>query len=296
MNSDVASRNGILPSLSAATAAALPLGSPACETRQNPTSRRSLEKGVRLFRTEVCDYWKKSGRHHLAWRKTKDPYKILVSEVMLQQTQVSRVEGKYREFLKMFPNMGALAKAPLADVLRIWSGLGYNRRAKFLHNTAKELAKRKMPRDLDSLRALPGVGDYTAKAVRVFAFNEPETLIETNVRTAILHHFFPRRKKVSDVEILRLAHEAAQDQDPRLWHFALMDYGAYLKASGVRLNARSAHYAKQSKFEGSLRQVRGEILKAIAKEAPLTEVKMKYSNRFEPAFTSLLREGLVEKR
>src|SRR3989338_4633699 len=120
---------GFLPSLSAATAAALPLGSPACGTRQNPPSRRSLEKGVGLFRREVWDYWKKSGRHHLAWRKTRDPYKILVSEVMLQQTQVPRVEGKYREFLKAFPNVRALAKAPLFDVLKVWSGLGYNRRA-----------------------------------------------------------------------------------------------------------------------------------------------------------------------
>jgi len=238
----------------------------------------------------------------LAWRKTRDPYKILVSEVMLQQTQVPRVEGKYREFLKAFPNVRTLEKAPLAEVLKVWSGLGYNRRAKFLHDAAKEVVLKhagNMPRDIDALLALPGVGEYTAKAVRIFAFNEPEVLIETNIRTVFIHYFYSsvlQKTRIRDEKIVPLARAAAKKQDPREWYFALMDYGAYLKASGVRLNARSAHYAKQSKFEGSLRQVRGEILKAIAKEAPLTEVKMKYSNRFEPAFTSLLREGLVEKR
>src|SRR3989344_4049668 len=186
MNSDVAARNVFLPSLSAATAAALPLAPTRCETRQKHTSRRSSEKRMELFRKEVWKYWKKNGRHGLAWRKTKNPYKILVSEVMLQQTQVPRVIPKYKEFLKVFPTLRVLAKAPLANVLRVWSGLGYNRRAKFLHDAAKEVVLKhagNMPRDIDALLALPGVGEYTAKAVRIFAFNEPEVLIETNIRT-----------------------------------------------------------------------------------------------------------------
>src|SRR3989344_4400093 len=125
-------------------------------------------KQVGAFRREVWNYWKKNGRHDLAWRKTRDPYKILVSEVMLQQTQVPRVEGKYREFLKAFPNVPALAKAPLFDVLKVWSGLGYNRRAKFLHDAAKQVVEKyggKIPRLYNELVELPGIGEYTAKAI-----------------------------------------------------------------------------------------------------------------------------------
>ena len=218
---------------------------------------------------------------------------------MLQQTQVSRVEGKYREFLKEFPNVRALAKAPLAEVLKVWSGLGYNRRAKFLHDAAKEVVLKhagNMPRDIDALLALPGVGEYTAKAVRVFAFNEPEILIETNIRTVFFLHFYSsvlQKTRIRDEQIVPLARATAKKQDPRLWHSALMDYGAHLKASGVRINARSKHYAKQSKFEGSLRQVRGAILKAFAKELPLVEVRTKYKSRFEAALNSLIRDGLI---
>ena len=218
---------------------------------------------------------------------------------MLQQTQVPRVEGKYREFLRAFPNVCALAEAPLADVLKVWSGLGYNRRAKFLHDMAKEVTANhngRIPKDYAGLRALPGVGDYTAKAVRVFAFNEPEILIETNIRTVFFLHFYSsvlQKTRIRDEQIVPLARATAKKQDPRLWHSALMDYGAHLKASGVRINARSKHYAKQSKFEGSLRQVRGAILKAFAKELPLVEVRTKYKSRFEAALNSLIRDGLI---
>ena len=251
------------------------------------------------FRREVWDYWKKSGRHHLAWRKTRDPYKILVSEVMLQQTQVPRVEGKYREFLKAFPNVRTLEKAPLAEVLKVWSGLGYNRRAKFLHDAAKEVVLKhagNMPRDIDALLALPGVGEYTAKAVRVFAFNEPEILIETNIRTVFFHYFYSsvlQKSRIRDDQIVPLARAAAKKQDPREWHLALMDYGTHLKASGVRVNARSKHYTKQSKFEGSLRQVRGVILKAHTGKESLKMVRETYKDAYDKAFASLLKDGLI---
>jgi len=251
------------------------------------------------FRREVWDYWKKSGRHHLAWRKTRDPYKILVSEVMLQQTQVPRVEGKYREFLKAFPNVRTLEKAPLAEVLKVWSGLGYNRRAKFLHDAAKEVVLKhagNMPRDIDALLALPGVGEYTAKAVRIFAFNEPEVLIETNIRTVFIHYFYSsvlQKTRIRDEKIVPLARAAAKKQDPREWHLALMDYGTHLKASGVRVNARSKHYTKQSKFEGSLRQVRGVILKAHTGKESLKMVRETYKDAYDKAFASLLKDGLI---
>src|SRR3989338_11018876 len=231
-------------------------------------------KKISEFRRTVWKYYNENGRHDLPWRKTKDPYRILVSEVMLQQTQVARVLKKNNKLKKRFPPARARAKASLADVLKIWSGLGYNRRAKYLHDTAKQLMLFSRGRVFiasDELQKLPGIGPYTRAAVRVFAFNEPDILIETNIRAAYIHHFYPFRTRrvlnglISDKEILLLAQKAAKGQDPRKWHWALMDYGAHLKRSGVRNNSRSAHYTKQSKFEGSLRQVRGAILKALAR-------------------------------
>ncbi len=216
---------------------------------------------------------------------------------MLQQTQVSRALSKYKEFLRSFPTVRALAHAPLQDVLKIWSGLGYNRRAKFLYEAAKKVTtqyKGRFPKEYSALRTLPGVGDYTAKAVRVFAFNEPETLIETNVRTVFIHTFFPTRK-ISDTSVLKLARIAAEGQDPRRWHSALMDYGAHLKQSGVRINSRSKHYVKQSKFEGSLRQVRGAILKAVTQMTPIEEVRSRYTAQFDSVFATLVREGLITR-
>jgi len=247
----------------------------------------------------VWKYWRERGRHDLMWRQTKDPYKILVSEIMLQQTQVSRVKEKYREFLKVFPTVRALANAPLAEVLETWSGLGYNRRGKYLHDAAKEIVakhKGRVPGDYAALRALPGVGDYTARAVRVFAWNETEVLIETNIRAAIIHHFFQIRTSdvlISDREIVPILEKAGKGQDSREWSWALMDYGAYIKKLHRNPTRRSARYKKQSKFDGSLRQARGAILKAQAQEISLSGVQDKYADRFEKAYASLVRDGLV---
>src|SRR3989344_7710205 len=127
-------------------------------------------------------------RPHLPWRKTKDPYKILVSEVMLQQTQVDRVIPFYNRFVKKYPTARALARAKLRDVLKEWNGLGYNRRAKFLHEAAKQLGKSDFPKTAEEIENLPGVGHYTARAVAAFAFNKPEVFIETNIRTVFFYH------------------------------------------------------------------------------------------------------------
>ena len=221
---------------------------------------------------------------------------MLVSEVMLPQTQVSRVVEKYKEFLKAFPTVRALAKAPLAEVLKVWSGLGYNRRAKYLHDAAKAIVvdhKGKVPVVYSELVELPGIGPYTASAVRVFAFNEADILIETNIRAAYIHHFHSnvlQNVRISDVEIVPLATLAAEGQDPRKWHWALMDYGAYLKRSGVRNNHRSAHYTKQSKFEGSLRQMRGRVLRDVMQGR-----KGKKGRKWEKALAGLVRDGLIVK-
>ena len=273
------------------------------------------------FRRDVWQYWKKHGRHGLPWRKTRNPYRILVSEVMLQQTQAPRAVEKYKEFLKAFPTIHALAKASLTRVLKVWSGLGYNRRAKYLHDAMRIIVARhggRVPNDAAALRTLPGIGPYTASAVRVFAFNELDTLIETNVRTAFIHYFWVFHESngrgghgtVDDAEILPIAKRVAKGQDPKKWHWALMDYGAYLKRSGVRINARSAHYMKQSKFEGSLRQLRGAILRefhlgphtrhALTMRCHLiaSGVRARRSNmgQMEKALAGLDRDGLVKKK
>lgn len=220
---------------------------------------------IAAFQETVWTYWKKNGRYDLPWRKTTDPYKILVSEMMLQQTQVSRIIPKYKSFLRKFPTARALARAPLSEVLKEWSGLGYNRRAKYLHDVAADmLSQHGVFSNQTTVRLKnKGIGPYTKAAVRTFAFNEPNVFLETNIRTVFIHHFFPRKKAVSDKELLPLVEAAAVGQDPRTWYWALMDYGSHLKQSGVRNNAKSKHYTKQSRFEGSLRQIRGAILREL---------------------------------
>jgi A/G-specific adenine glycosylase len=202
----------------------------------------------------------------LPWRETYDPYLILVSEIMLQQTQVDRVVPKYMAFVKKFPNFKKLAGAGQDGVLSLWKGLGYNRRALALHRLAKvvcEQYKGRLPDNEVLLRLLPGVGSYTARAVLAFAFNKPVVFIETNIRTVYIHHFFPDRTAVDDKELLPIIELTLDHSDPRQWYYALMDYGSVLKKTVGNLNVRSKHYAKQSKFQGSDRQIRGKILEFL---------------------------------
>ncbi len=264
---------------------------------------------LNVFRAAAWKYYKENGRHDLPWRKTTDPYKILVSEVMLQQTQVPRVIEKYKAFLIRFPNVRRLAGAPLSDVLKLWSGMGYNRRAKFLREAAQTIMRGyggRVPKAAVVLRTLPGVGPYTAGAVRVFAFNEPDTLIETNIRAAYIHFFYAsvlQKTSISDSELLPLIQKAAKGEDPREWHWALMDYGAHIKKLHKNPARRSAHYTRQSKFEGSLRQVRGAILRALA-DGPQAERSFDiYLSRrrldklkLGEALGGLARDGLIENK
>lgn len=220
------------------------------------------------FRDLVLAHYEAQGRHDLPWRKTKDAYRILVSEVMLQQTQVERVIPFYRAFLEDFPSVEALADASLSKVLMRWQGLGYNRRAKMLHEAAKTVVRDhngKMPKTVEALEALPGVGHYTARAVAAFSGNQDVVFVETNLRTAVIHHFFPGEEKVDDKQVLSILEKALPQGDARRWYSALMDYGAHLKGQGIRVNAKSKGYTKQSTFTGSGREARGAILKALAK-------------------------------
>jgi A/G-specific adenine glycosylase len=222
------------------------------------------------LQTIVWDYYKNHGRHDLPWRAPEpdgsfDPYKILVSEIMLQQTQVPRVIPKYHEFLRRFPTFTALADASLGDVLRVWNGLGYNRRAKFLWQAAQRVVAEyggQMPSAQAELVALPGVGVNTAGAVLAYAFNQPAVFVETNIRSVFIHHFFADQQGVTDKQIAELVAQT-MSVDPRTWYWALMDYGTYLKQTSPNLNSASKHYVKQSQFEGSRRQVRGHVLRLL---------------------------------
>lgn len=257
---------------------------------------------IRSFRRIVWGHFRTHGRHDLPWRLTHNPYHILVSEVMLQQTQVSRVVPKYRAFVRAFPTLRSLAGASRGDVLRLWQGLGYNRRAKALHDAAIVLVTQyrgRVPNDTRALCALPGIGPYTAGAVRTFAWNACVPMLETNIRTVLLHHFFAQRARVTDTELLACATSLWNTKKPRAWAWALMDYGAHLKAQGVRLNTKSATYTKQSRFVGSTRQVRGAVIHALTEE-PLTTraiIRAVHAPResIVAQLTTLAREGMVRR-
>lgn len=231
---------------------------------------------VRLFRRIICRHYRLHGRS-FPWRETRDPYRILVSEFMLQQTQVERVTGKYGPFLEVYPDLATLAAAALAGILSQWRGLGYNRRAKLLRETARIVVSRgdgALPRNPEQLRELPGVGGATAGAVAAFAFDYPSVFLETNIRRVFIHFFFPGAAQVRDGEILPLVTRTLHRREPRRWYYALMDYGAMLKKSGVNPNRRSAHYQRQSPFEGSDRQVRSRMLKLLLDGPPLEEEEL----------------------
>ena len=205
----------------------------------------------------------------LPWRCIDDPYAVLVSEVMLQQTQVARVEKHWTRFLGLFPTIDALAAAGTADVLAQWQGLGYNRRALALKRAAEVCAAErggKLPDTAEELEALPGIGPATAAGVMAFAYNRPSVYIETNVRTVFLHELFPACDKVSDRQMAPLVAATCPEDDARAWYYALLDYGAHLKTLVANPSRRSAHYTRQSAFEGSRRQKRAELVRIVLAE------------------------------
>ena len=264
--------------------------------------KAKLQFKIKKFQQLVRDFYKNNKRN-LPWRHTRNPYHILVSEVMLQQTQVSRVMEKYPAFLKRFPTIQSLAQAPLAAVLKEWGGLGYNRRAKFLKIIAEEIVLRhsgKVPSNLPELIALPGVGESTAGGILAFAYNKPAVFIETNIRRAFLHHFFPNQKNVPDSKILPLVEKSLNRTNSREWYYALFDYGTHLTETMPNPNVRSLHYTRQSKFKGSFREVRGEILRALIL-APRTFAYLVHLNGLDrmvcrQALRALIHEGFVRRR
>ncbi len=211
----------------------------------------------------------------MPWRNIDDAYGVLVSEVMLQQTQVARVTDKWLAWMKRFPTVDALAVADTAEVLRLWQGLGYNRRALNLQRAAQVCAETyggKLPKTVEELQALPGIGPATAAGVMAFAYDAPGVYLETNVRTVFIYSFFPHEAKVADKQLIPLVKAACPDEGVRQWYYALLDYGAELKATFGRVDPakRSTGYAKQSKFEGSHRQKRAAVLRIVLDDPELT--------------------------
>lgn len=255
---------------------------------------------IQDFREAVWDYFRAHERT-MPWREDPSPYHVLVSELMLQQTQVGRVLPKYQQFIKLFPTIQTLASALLGEVLAAWSGLGYNRRAKFLHAAAQKVVNDyagQLPDTLEDLVALPGVGRNTAGAILAYAYNRPVVFIETNVRTVFFHHFFADRTDVDDRELQPLVQLTCDTEHPRQWYWALMDYGTHLKQTRGNNVSQSKHYARQSKFEGSRRQIRGRILKhLIGEPCPLPVLRQLVPDeRTAAVVDDLMREGFIEER
>jgi A/G-specific adenine glycosylase len=255
------------------------------------------------FQELVWDFYRQYGRHDLPWRAAEadgrfDPYKILVSEVMLQQTQVPRVIPKYYEFLAKFPDVRTLAAAPLGEVLSTWNGLGYNRRAKFLWQAAQKVMDDfggEFPATRGQLETLPGVGPNTAGAILAYAFNQPVAFVETNIRTVFIHHFFKDQAEISDKEILILVEKTLDNARPREWYWSLMDYGSHLKQTVGNLSTASKSYAKQSRFDGSRRQLRGRIIRQLVGGPANRETLAIADERLDGVLAELAAEGLIQK-
>lgn len=219
--------------------------------------------------------------------------------MMLQQTQVSRVIKRFACFTNRFPGFSELASASFGDVLAAWSGLGYNRRARYLHDAAKIVSERSsgLPRDPEELRKLPGIGPNTAGSISAFAFNLPVVFIETNIRRVYLHHFFSDRSDVPDREILKMVEEHLDRENPREWYWALMDYGSALRRNGNgNANLRSRHYIKQSAFEQSDRQLRGRILRVLAGDGHAVAEELPAYTGFSTDRVELVLAALEQER
>ncbi|MCA9372314.1 A/G-specific adenine glycosylase [Candidatus Woesebacteria bacterium] len=258
---------------------------------------------IEKFNADLWDFYA-THKRILPWRETISPYGIAVSEIMLQQTQVSRVLEKYPVFMKTFPDFPTLAQASFVDVLSVWQGMGYNRRAKYLQEIAKRISfshRNIVPDDPSLLETFPGIGPATARSIVTFIYNTPQIFIETNIRRVFIHHFFEDTVLISDKEIVPLIEHIIDKYNPREWYYALMDYGATLPKHVVNPNRKSKHYTKQSKFEGSRRQMRGKILKELLAANKLDRLeiadKLGYTiGIIYPILQELHQEGFVQEK
>ncbi len=250
---------------------------------------------MEIFREKVWDYYRQNGRD-LAWRHEPTPYQVVVSELMLQQTQVARVMERYPRWMKRFPNFEVLAAASVAEVLEEWHGMGYNRRALFLHRIANAVGRDYggvLPQDPSELVKLPGIGPNTAGSIAAFAFNAPVTFIETNIRRVFIHEFFAHSEDIHDKDLMPLIGQALDLEHPREWYYALMDYGSYLAKHIPNPNLHSKHHTVQSKFEGSKRQVRGEVLRQLLSGAKSQNAMKINDERLNAVLGDLTKEGFI---
>jgi A/G-specific adenine glycosylase len=256
--------------------------------------------GILEFQQMVLSYYNNYGRE-MAWRDTTDPYLILVSEIMLQQTQVERVKIKFPEFIKAFPDFASLAVAPLDNVLSVWQGMGYNRRAIAIQKCATRVINEYigiLPADVDLLATFPGIGRATASSIAAFAFNLPVVFIETNIRRVFIHFFFSGTDTVSDPDLLLIVEKSLYKENPRVWYWALMDLGSALKKTVPNPNRRSVHYSKQSPFEGSDREIRGTIIRMLLSDPGMSEkqllaIRIDDPARIKKILAALISEGFI---
>lgn len=265
------------------------------------TAARRRHARMPAFQRKLLSWYARCKRP-LPWRRTRDPYKILVSEIMLQQTQAERVVRKYTQFIRALPSFEALQGASQKKVLLLWHGLGYNRRALALKKISEIVVrkyKNKLPADFEILKTLPGIGKATAGEIAAFAFQKPIPFIETNIRRVFIHFFFKNRRKVHDDEIYALVEKIIDRKNPREWYYALMDYGAMLGKQVENPNRKSAHYVRQSRFKGSNRELRGRIIKILLRKKYCTENGIQKETRrslklIRKVFKELEVEGFIE--
>jgi A/G-specific adenine glycosylase len=281
---------------------------------------KTMSQKKKVFQTAIWKFYNKNKRDSLPWRKKITPYRIWVSEIMLQQTQVDRVIPFFNHWMKLFPTIQKLAGAPQAEVLRAWKGLGYNSRALRMKKTAQIICEKhhgKFPKTYDEVLKLPGIGPYTAGALMAFAYDESVVMIETNIRRVYLHHFFTPpafghlplagedSRTVHDRDILELIKKTLPKENFREWYWALMDYGAYLGKTIPNPNKKSRHYTVQKKFQGSDREIRGKVLEILLEQKKVSKKKLfailrkqikslpENSERLEGVLAGLEQEGFL---
>ena len=257
---------------------------------------------ISQFRTIIYSFYKQH-RRNFPFRQNITPYNVLVSEIMLQQTQTGRVSQKFMNFVEKFPDFLALSKAPLEDVLKVWQGLGYNRRAIALKKISDIVINNyhgKLPDSIEILKLLPQIGNNTASSIVSFAFNIPTVFIETNIRRVYIYFFFHNKNNINDKEIIPIVEKTIDKSNPREWYYALMDYGVMLRKSHPELHKKSMHYRKQAPFKGSNRQIRGELLKLLIRVKTLkkSELENKFKNispdRLRRILFQLGKEGFIK--
>lgn len=255
---------------------------------------------ISQFQSMIWDFYI-TNKRTFAWRETQNPYHIVASEIMLQQTQTHRVIPKFAQFIETLPTFNDLAHASLHTVLHLWQGLGYNRRGKYLHEIAHKVVHEyngMLPQDPTILVTFPGLGRATAASICAFAFNKPVAFIETNIRAVYLHTFFPIQANIPDVQLMPLIEQTLDVTNPREWYYALMDYGVHLKKTMPNPSRKSKHHTVQSKFEGSNRQIRGTIIRLLTQTATLDQKELILAlqapeERILPIISKMLTEGLI---